>query len=109
MGPDTQFDPTAPQTFSIQLLKLYNNILLTGTFPEQMMRIKLYHIHKKGDKLDPRNYRPIALLSNILKPLVKLVARRINTLAESMNIFSEAQFGFRKGKSTTDAIYNIIH
>ena len=36
-----------------------------GIFPDFLKVENITPIHKKGEKLDPNNYRPISLLSNI--------------------------------------------
>ena len=38
-----------------------------GIFPDFLKVANVVPIHKKGEKLDPNNYRPISLLSNISK------------------------------------------
>ena len=38
-----------------------------GIFPDFLKVANVIPIHKKGEKLDPNNYRPISLLSNISK------------------------------------------
>lgn len=56
---------------------------------------------KKGKKNNPENYRGITLLNTISKLLTKIVALKIEPILK----ISEEQQGFRKNRSTTDAIY----
>ena len=44
-----------------------------GTFPDFLKVANIIPIHKKGEKLDPNNYRPIFLLSNISKLYEKAI------------------------------------
>ena len=53
------------------LAHIFNASILSGTFPEQMKIAKVIPLFKKGDKLDPSNYRPISLLSTLSKILEK--------------------------------------
>jgi hypothetical protein len=52
------------------------------------------------------NYRPISLLNNFSKILEKVVYLRLSEYAESNNIITSSQFGFRKNQST---IHPLIH
>ena len=52
-------------------------------------------IHKRGDKSECDNYRPISLISNISK------------LIENEQLLFEGQFEFRNNWSTTDALIDI--
>ena len=65
-------------------------------------------IHKKGDKGDVQNYRGITLVSCLAKIFTRVLNNRITKWCEENNIISDAQFGFRSGRSTTDAIF-ILH
>lgn len=69
--------------------------------------IKKSHIllHKKGDKDDIANYRPISLISNVYKIFAKLILERITqVLDENLPI---EQTGFRKNYNTIDYIHTI--
>ena len=57
------------------LAHIFNASILSGVFPEQMKIAKVIPLYKKGDKLDPSNYRPISLLPTLSKILEKLMTR----------------------------------
>ena len=53
-------------------------------------------VFKKGDFNNINNYRPVSLLSNILKLLEKFMYNRLYLFLETQNFFYNYQFGFRK-------------
>lgn len=61
-------------------------------------------IYKKGDKLEPTNYRPISLITNFTKIFEKILKTRINSFVNKFKLISTNQYGFREKKSTSDAI-----
>ena len=60
-------------------------------------------IHKKGDVQNLNNYRPIGLVSSFSKILEKIVYKRLYSFFDRFNLFSNSQFGFRIGHSTSHA------
>lgn len=90
------------------LTHIINLILCTGIFPEKLKIAEIKPIHKKGDKSDVTNYRPIALLPNISKVIEKIIYKRLTNFFEKHNILHENQNGFRQGKSTIRAAYQAI-
>ena len=54
---------------------------------------------------DVNNYRGITLVSCFSKLFTGVLNNRLSNWAENNNILSDSQFGFRKGCSTTDAIF----
>ena len=90
------------------LVKLFNYIYDKGEYPESWTEGIIVPIFKKGDRVDPSNYRGITLV-NIMAKIFSLTLRnRINTFCESEHIFNDKQFGFRDNHSTTDCIF-ILH
>ena len=66
---------------------------------------------KKGNKPlgDASSYRPICLLDTMGKLLEELILQRLWALLVGENGLSENQFGFRKGRSTVDAIQAVVN
>jgi hypothetical protein len=60
---------------------------------------------KKGSKKDCETYRGICLLSHVGKMFTTILERRIRPKVEYQ--LSNAQCGFRKGRSCTDAIFTL--
>ena len=87
-------------------LKVFNLIFSTGLFPDTWSQGLIIPIHKKGDKMNPGNYRSITLLGRFSKLFTSIVNDRITKFVEDENILSHAQAGFRKGYLTTEQIFN---
>ena len=90
------------------LSDLINLSFQTGVFPSILKLSKVIPVFKKGSALQPSNYRPISLLSNIDKIFEKLVHKRLSSFLEVSNIVYNRQFGFRKGHSTEHALLSMI-
>lgn len=88
------------------LLKyIFNDILHTEKIPTQWTTSTIILLHKKGDRNEMNNYRPISLMSNIYKVFAKIILWRITrTLDENQ---PKEQAGFRAGYSTLDHIHTV--
>ena len=87
------------------LTKLFNHILSTGLYPEEWSKGIVVPIYMKGDGSDAGNYRPITLISHLAKLFTSVLNRRLLKWCETNNCLTDAQFGFRPGHSTCDAIF----
>lgn len=87
------------------LLDLFNSCLRSGTFPAEWKTSRVVLL-KKGNKPDgvPSSYRPLCLLNDVGKILEFLLARRLEDHVSNSGGLSVNQFGFRKGRSTDDAV-----
>ncbi len=88
------------------LLHIFNLILDTGIFPEDLKLTRVTPIHKEGDKSKCGNYRPISVIPALAKILEKLICEQINSYIHNNNIICEQQSGFRPGHSTETALLN---
>ena len=61
-------------------------------------------LHKSKEKHIANNYRAICLISNIAKVLEKIMHKRIIIFINKCDILAKNQYGFRKNKSTKDAL-----
>lgn len=96
---------SAPHWFA----KLFNECLGNGVFPNMWKKQKLILIPKPGKTLgEPGSYRPICLLDTIGKCLERIIYSRIQKVIEETDGISQMQFGFRKAKSTVDAIKLVV-
>ena len=93
--------------FSKALSDMINMSFNQGVFPNILKIANVIPIHKKGDKLDCNNYRPISLLSNISKIFEKSMhIRLVNFLRKNKLLFCH-QSGFRNGYSVNHALTSL--
>ena len=90
------------------ILLLFNCVLKLEYFPSFWCVGSIVPVFKRGDKNDVNNYRGITLLSCFGKLFTRILNNRINDWVESESILTEAQFGFRKGRCTSDCLF-ILH
>lgn len=80
-----------------------------GIFPDRWKRQKLVLLPKPGKPPgDPSAYRPICLIDTVGKLLEKVILNRLTRYTERDGGLSGSQFGFRKGRSTVDAINAVL-
>jgi hypothetical protein len=90
-------------------VKLFNLIFDKGLIPEQWLYGDIIPIFKnKGDKSDPKNYRPITIVSCFGKLFTSVLNNRLNKFSDQYHVILENQGGFRKGYSTNDNLF-ILH
>ena len=103
-----EFILNASLQVKVFLLLLFNSILTLEYFPSSWAVGSIIPVFKKGDKNDVNNYRGITLLSCLSKLFTRIINNRLNEWAESEEVLTEAQFGFRKERSTSDCLF-ILH
>ena len=84
------------------LTKLFTNCFKHRKIPDQWNNAIVILLHKKGDKEDLKNYRPISLLSVIYKIFTKILTNRLEAMIDFMQ--PREQAGFRSGFNTLDHI-----
>jgi hypothetical protein len=87
---------------------IFTLCLRDGSFPINWKIAKVTLLKKKDiDSVQPSNFRPICLLDESGKMFERiLVNRLIEHMNNSFNL-SNRQYGFRKGRSTNDAILRV--
>lgn len=89
------------------LANLFNESVLSGTYPDQLKIGRVVAIYKADNPNDLANYRPITILSCINTLFEKLIAKRVTSYLEKYRILSNAQHGFRTGYSVTTAVSSL--
>ncbi|KAK6762617.1 hypothetical protein RB195_023369 [Necator americanus] len=104
-GPDfisADFLRTGGHPLHVILAAHMTSYLQKERIPDQWKTSRTVLVHKKGDREDLRNYRPICLLSVLYKLFTKIILTRISrTLDEAQ---PQEQAGFRQGFSCLDHI-----
>lgn len=83
----------------------FNYYLRSGKIPKSWKSSKTTLIHKKGDRENLENYRPICVLPVLYKVFTKCVLNRIRRSLEEAQPVEQA--GFRRSFSTLDHIHAI--
>ncbi|KMQ83866.1 reverse [Lasius niger] len=93
----------APEIF----LDMYNACLQRGVFPGRWKQQRL--VLPKGRKPpdEPSSYRPLCMIDTAGKVLERIIHRRIEKVAEQH--LADNQYGFRKSRSTLDAIDLVVN
>ncbi|CAI5990895.1 unnamed protein product [Closterium sp. NIES-65] len=74
----------------------------TAELPRSASTAVTILLHKKGERTDLGNYRPITLLNATYKIAAKLLANRMKGVLSQ--VISENQFGFVSGRRLADAV-----
>lgn len=91
------------------LLRIFNQIWRTGEIPPAWKISQIKPLLKPGKApTSLQNFRPIALSSCLGKILDKMVQVRIQWFLENNSILPECMSGFRKNRSTTDSVIDLV-
>ncbi|XP_075156106.1 uncharacterized protein LOC142229425 [Haematobia irritans] len=82
---------------------IFNHILTTSTYPKSWKRAKIIPIPKT--KVE---YRPISLLPFFSKALENIVFQQMNEFIAKHDLLTDGQSGFRKGRSCTTVLVDMI-
>ena len=68
------------------LTLIFNNCVISGTFPQVWLELVMFFIHKKGGRNDPNNYRSIAVENPIYKIFSTILYKRLTMIAELLDL-----------------------
>ena len=92
---------------SLQLSLIYNKSLEDGKIPEDWKEAEVIAIFKKGDKMDPGNYRPVSLTCITCKVLESLIRDILVNHFNDNNLYSDCQHGFRQRRSCMSQLIQV--
>ena len=84
---------------STPLAKIWSSSLESGEIPSECKAATISPIHKGKSRALPKNYRPVALTSHLIKVFEKVVRKRIVEFMDEHRLFNDSQHGFRGGRS----------
>jgi len=88
-------------------LDMYNACLKEGIFPDKWKWQRLVLLPKgKKPPDEPSSYRPLCMLDTAGKIFERIIHNRIEKVVDPL--LAEGQFGFRKERSTLDAINTVV-
>ena len=99
------------EEISHSLSRIFQLSLCSGTLPQDWIYsyAHIVPVHKKNDKSNPSNYRPISLTSIVVKTLEKLVHRAVISALERQGLLSNYLHGFHARCSTVGLISEAVH
>ena len=92
----------------IKPLTLFNQVLNTGIFPDELKIAKVIPLFKKDDPKLLKNYRPISLLPTTSKVVEKIIFTQLSTYFNENKLIFDNQYGFRPKHSTEYAGLELV-
>ena len=88
------------------LTLLFNFVFRHEVWPDRWAQGIIFPLFKNdGSRLNPGNYRPIALLSQISKLFGSIVENRISDWSQTTHALADEQGGFRRHRGTPEMIF----
>lgn len=92
----------------VWMLGMLNELLTQQIFPSEWKTAKLILIPKGNPPIEDLKFRPICLLNTVSKVYESMLRRRLEEEIENGEGLSEQQYGFRKGRSTIQAVEKVV-
>ena len=111
-GPDKMHPMVLLQTKDVcvtPLTIIFNKSLSEGVIPTDWKMAQITALHKKGDRSNPNNYRPISLTSVACKVLESIIRDHIEKHMAQHKLFSQHQYGFRSGRSCNSQLLDAMN
>ena len=83
---------------------ILNLSISTRVFPRSWKKSKIIPLHKKDDPLNPKNYRPVAIVPIISKILERVVFNQLFEYLDDNNLLHPNHHAYRAGHNTTTAL-----
>ena len=96
------------EKLALPMSEIFNSMLRSGIFPDDLKPAKVIHLFKSGDASLPTNNRSISLLSTLSKVFERFIYNRLSGFLGKYNISFASQYGFRKQSSIVHATLELI-
>ena len=93
-------------TLAFPITKIFNLSFNLGQIPSDWKTANVVPVHKKGDKSNIENYRPISLTTLVMKVMEKIIRNELYNKCQTL--IHESQHGFLPGKSCLTQMTNVI-
>ena len=101
---DTKVIKLIKQEIVPSLTHVINLSISSKIFPNFWKSAKIIPLHKKEDILNPKNYRPVAILPIFSKILERSVFNQINKYLSENNLLHPNHHAYRRNRNTTTAL-----
>ena len=91
-----------------KLQQIFSLSLSNGKFPRKWAKGNINILPKSGDLSHPGNWRPKTQTCIPAKMLEKIVHKRLMSILTEKHTLSENQYGFRNGRSTQSATFDLV-
>ena len=92
-----------------EIADIVNAIIAEGEWPEQWKWAVVVPVwKKKGNKQEPKYYRPVSMLPAIARLVERILAEQLKTHIRENGILPDFQHGFRAYHSTETALIQLI-
>ena len=88
---------------------IFQNILITSTYPDMWKLANVTPIFKKDDKQLIKNYMPISILRICSKILEKVIFNNLYHYLNENNLITKNHSGFRPCDSTTNQLLYLVN
>ena len=89
------------------ILHIINLSISSSTYPTPWKTQLIFPFHKKGDMIDPSNYRPVSHIAELSKLEEYAVFDQVSTHFNLNNLFHDNHHGFQAGHNTTTALIQL--
>ena len=109
----TSFGMDMIDTYIIKLIKhdivpalthIINLSITKKIFPISWKKAKIIPLHKKDDILNPKNYRPVALIPVFSKVLERVIFNQVVAYVSDNNLVHPNHHAYRSNHNTTTAL-----
>ena len=91
---------TCRQQLSKPLHTHWHSYLDQGAIPVELLLVLICPVHKGGSRAVPKNYRPVALTSHLIKVFERVVRRVLVNYIDRQGLLPDGQHGSRAMRST---------
>ena len=86
------------------LTHIINLSITSKTFPSSWKKAKIIPLHKKDDVLNPKNYRPVAILPVLSKVLERVIFNQVVSYLSENSLIHPNHHAYRAHHNTTTAL-----